>query len=226
MTIKKLLASTTAGVLLFGSLATTSLAASMASNGSFEDGTVANPFTTLTPGATNITDWEVVAGSVDYIGNLWQAAEGDRSIDMTGYSAGSIRQEVPTVVGAKYQLSFAMSGNPDGGPAEKSMDVDTGGVSTNYVYNTATEGTTRADMRWSEESLVFTATAAMTPVTFTSLIAGFYGPALDNVRVEQILPTSKDDCKKGGWEYYGVFKNQGDCVSYVATEGANPPALQ
>jgi hypothetical protein len=39
----------------------------------------------------------------------------------------------------------------------------------------------------------------------------------------QILPTVKDDCKKDGWQYYGIFKNQGDCVSYVATGGTNKP---
>jgi hypothetical protein len=38
------------------------------------------------------------------------------------------------------------------------------------------------------------------------------------------LPTSKDQCKDGGWRTYGVFKNQGDCVSFVATGGNNPPA--
>jgi hypothetical protein len=38
------------------------------------------------------------------------------------------------------------------------------------------------------------------------------------------LPTSKDQCKNGGWKSYGVFKNQGDCVSFVATGGKNPPA--
>jgi hypothetical protein len=38
------------------------------------------------------------------------------------------------------------------------------------------------------------------------------------------LPTSKDQCKNGGWKTFGVFKNQGDCVSYVATRGKNPPA--
>ena len=38
------------------------------------------------------------------------------------------------------------------------------------------------------------------------------------------MPTSKDACKKGGWVGFGVFKNQGDCVSYVATGGKNPPA--
>ena len=38
------------------------------------------------------------------------------------------------------------------------------------------------------------------------------------------LPTSKDQCKNGGWKTYGVFKNQGDCVSFVATGGKNQPA--
>jgi hypothetical protein len=38
------------------------------------------------------------------------------------------------------------------------------------------------------------------------------------------MPTSKDQCKKGGWLAFGVFKNQGDCVSWVATGGKNLPA--
>ena len=37
-------------------------------------------------------------------------------------------------------------------------------------------------------------------------------------------PTSVDQCKKGGWLTYGdMFKNQGDCVSFVVTEGRNAP---
>jgi hypothetical protein len=39
-------------------------------------------------------------------------------------------------------------------------------------------------------------------------------------------PLTKDDCKDGGWQRYSSprFKNQGDCVSYVATGGRNPGA--
>ena len=36
-------------------------------------------------------------------------------------------------------------------------------------------------------------------------------------------PTSKDQCKHDGWQAYGTFKSQGDCVSYVATNGKNAP---
>lgn len=38
------------------------------------------------------------------------------------------------------------------------------------------------------------------------------------------LPTSKDQCKNGGWFVYNTFKNQGECVSYVASGGLKTPA--
>ena len=46
-----------------------------------------------------------------------------------------------------------------------------------------------------------------------------------------LYPTSTDQCKDGGWQNYTdkngtPFKNQGDCVAYVATGGKNPPATQ
>ena len=55
---------------------------------------------------------------------------------------------------------------------------------------------------------------------------------IDNVRFDTVesppppptMPTEKAECKNGGWEEFGVFKNQGDCVSYVATGGRNAPA--
>lgn len=36
------------------------------------------------------------------------------------------------------------------------------------------------------------------------------------------LPTSKEQCKKGGWRAFEIFRNQGDCVSFVAA-GRNAP---
>jgi len=40
---------------------------------------------------------------------------------------------------------------------------------------------------------------------------------------EQIFPATRDECKNDGWERFGIYKNQGDCVSYVATGGENQP---
>ena len=42
-------------------------------------------------------------------------------------------------------------------------------------------------------------------------------------------PTSTAQCKHGGWQGLTdskgtLFKNQGDCVSFVATQGTNPAA--
>ena len=38
------------------------------------------------------------------------------------------------------------------------------------------------------------------------------------------LPTTIAQCLNGGWQTFKVFKNQGDCVSFVATKGKNPPS--
>ena len=38
------------------------------------------------------------------------------------------------------------------------------------------------------------------------------------------MPTSAAQCKNGGWMSYGTtFRNQGDCVSYVASKGKSQP---
>ena len=45
-----------------------------------------------------------------------------------------------------------------------------------------------------------------------------------DLQLQFIGPDGKQTCKKGGWTAYGVFKNQGDCVSYFATGGTNQSA--
>ena len=39
-----------------------------------------------------------------------------------------------------------------------------------------------------------------------------------------VLPADKDGCKNGGYRDFPQFKNQGDCVSFVTTQGKNPPS--
>ena len=85
------------------------------SNGSFELGTdPGGSFITEHVGGTDITDWSVLAENVDYIGGYWQAADGSRSIDLSGYFAnGVISQTINTVAGQTYSLTFDVSANPD-----------------------------------------------------------------------------------------------------------------
>jgi len=60
----------------------------------------------------------------------------------------------------------------------------------------------------------------------------FFTTYLDDASLMvSVLPVVKEDCKKGLWATFtnvntgnGIFKNQGDCVSFVATKGKNQPA--
>jgi hypothetical protein len=61
-----------------------------------------------------------------------------------------------------------------------------------------------------------------------SNIDGYPNPNVDWSATGTATPsvTTKDQCKNNGWKTFGVFKNQGDCVSYVSTGGRNLPAGQ
>jgi hypothetical protein len=72
--------------------------------------------------------------------------------------------------------------------------------------------------------LLFPAPTAA-PTTCPANLSVSLQPALsgDLVVVDaQPLATSKDQCKNGGWRSFPGFKNQGDCVSFVATNGRSP----
>ena len=166
-----------------------SAAAAPFTNGSFELGSV-NPgggWTTLSSGNPAITGWEIFDGTVDYIGGYWQAADGSRSVDLNGNdgSAG-IRQTFDTIAGDTYQIRFALAGNPDGAPLTKSVQLTSGGASQLFSF-TIPPGASHADMGWAYHSLLFTATADSTTLSFLSNTAGVYfGPAIDDVSVTAV----------------------------------------
>ena len=159
--------------------------ANLIQNGSFENGTDPGLFTKLVAvNSTSIDYWTVSAGTIDYIGTYWQAAEGARSIDLVGDGGllGTLSQTFNTTIGSLYTVQFAMAGNPDGGV--KRMKVLAGGESPEFAFDTAGKSTTA--MGWETKSFQFTALAAQTTLSFEALTAGAccYGPALDNVIVE------------------------------------------
>ena len=217
-------------------LAGSALAAGF-TNGSFEDGSwtaTGTGYENLvagTPSASYIPGWTVTAGNIDWIQGFWTSEDGLRSLDLSGYNAGAISQTFDTTVGATYFVSFWLAGNPDAGPAVKTMTVGTdasGSPVTTYTFDTT--GHSDSSMGWTLEGYSFTASAGSTTLTFTSLTDTNAGPALDNVSVTQVATTGAS-CKDGGWEtnlYMDssgntlTFKNQGQCVSYFATSGATP----
>lgn len=183
----------TALALIFG-VASAAQAATIA-NGSFEAGTAPGGFTTLGSGSTAITGWTVGSGTIDYIGSYWQASDGNRSVDLTGGSKGSIFTTITDlIVGTAYRVYFDLSGNPAGQPTTKQLDVTLSNPVTheNYQYNINTAGNSLADMRWVTHVLEFVATSSTSVLTFSAGNGGgngaacCYGPALDNVKIAAV----------------------------------------
>ena len=156
-------------------------------NGSFETGPlITDPigFKTLYGGATDITGWTVIADSIDYIGTYWQSSDGSHNLDLSGRTAGGIKQDLTTVPGMMYLVEFDMAGNPDGSPTIKTLGVSAGSASQTFTFDTS--GTSHGNMGWTTKSWTFVAAAGTTTLAFMSLDQSCYGPALDNVRVNPI----------------------------------------
>ena len=163
-------------------------------NGSFEDTSPVNVFDTLFAGDTDIANWTIDSGTVDFIGAYWEAAEGANSIDMTGGSIGTISQLITGLTsGVKYMITFAMSGNPDKGPGSKFMTVNAGGETGTYEYVVGPLNSL-ATMKWEDFQFFFTAGGTSELLTFAAVTennACCFGPALDNVSIAAVpLPAS------------------------------------
>ncbi len=112
--------------------------------------------------------------------------------------------EAPMVDSGPYNsLNVAV---PDNQSVAVGSDNDVDGVFWNtstgaYYSNPGPAGVFRQDTNWAPNGTIALQVTASEPLV---------GP-----------PTSKDDCKNGGWQSFNnpSFKNQGDCVSYVATGG-------
>jgi choice-of-anchor C domain-containing protein len=216
------------------SMAGSVLSFSGVTNGSFETGTFSSaPWDTLFPGNTNLTGWTIESGSVDWTGSYWPASEGSRSIDLSGNGPGVISQSFATTAGNTYTVNFDLSGNPACGPAAKTLTVSAAGAATDSLtYDILIAGNSLGDMKWVARQYSFVATSSSTALTFTSTTTTSCGPALDNIVVTETVPVPPTlaDCKDAGWLTMidadrNGFKNQGDCVSYFATDGKNPGSV-
>ena len=183
----------------------TAAGAASIANGSFEDGTDPGVFTTVGTGQTNITGWDVLSGSVDYIGSYWQASDGTRSVDLSGNSIGTLGQTVTGLTaGQSYRVTFDVSRNPDGGVNPRTGIFSANGQDFNFAYSDATSN--RADMKWATVSYTFLATGATALISFASDASGgcCYGPALDNVRIDAVPEPASWALMLGGFGLLGA----------------------
>jgi len=218
--MKRLLVAIVVGTLAMGS------AAADVMNGSFESGTpndgASTHWTRLSPGDTSMTGWTVVSGNVDWFSpQVATACKGGRSVDLNGNTNGTISQSLATTPGASYRADFCLAANTNGDPAVKTLDVSaTGNATVSYQFDAT--GHTNVNMGWTRESYSFVATGTTTTLTFastTTVAAGLnaYGPALDDVSVEELVPPNHQGLwwhsppgSESGW---GInFAHQGDII--------------
>jgi choice-of-anchor C domain-containing protein len=174
-------------------------------NGSFEDGTNPGSFTTVGTGSSAITGWDVLAGSVDYIGTYWQASDGVRSVDLSGNAIGTLGQTVTGLTaGQSYQVSFDVSRNPDGGVTPRTGVFKAGAQTFGFSYTDASS--TRANMKWETVSYSFLATGTSALISFSSDASGgcCFGPALDNVSIAAVPEPASWAMMIGGFGLLGA----------------------
>jgi hypothetical protein len=182
-------------------------------------------------GANGVYNSPSSGAGVDAVDNWWGCNTGPNTAGCSG-TLGAVTYD-PWLV-------LAISANPTtvtiGSSSTVTADVtrDSAGNDTSGT-GTIPDGTLIA---FATDYGVLSANAAgtsggKTPVTITSSAPGTSNvtATLDNQTVwttvtftKPPLPATADQCKKGGWQSYGgIFKNQGDCVSFVATHGKNAP---
>jgi len=144
---------------VFGLL--TNANANLIVNGSFETGPDPGKLITLPNGSTDIFGWTVAPDAVDYIGTLWVASDGGRSLDLDNSGGfGGIEQTFQTTPGVDYLVTFDMSGNPYRGfndPPIKRMGVTAAGKSDIFLFDVLVEGNSYVNMEWVTHSWQFTA---------------------------------------------------------------------
>lgn len=168
-----------------------SAGSSLIENGSFEVSAGLNPGGGWTPvggGSAAITGWTTLGGGVDYMGTLWPASDGVHCLDLNNTTFGGVWQSFATVPGSTYTVTFDVSANMFGGPAEKVVEVSAGGESAEFIFDYVAEGATQFDPKWASHEWTFVASGPETTLAFESLSGGVFGPALDNVVVTGLVP--------------------------------------
>ena len=173
-------------------------------NGTFQANSCSVPsgsYVFLGRGNPCISGWTIGDGTTDtgngtiaLVGTLWQApaAGAMLSIDLDGESPGSISQTISTTPGATYSVTFALSGNPSGSSALKTLLVTAPGASTVYTYNTSSAGNTLYNMLYISEAFSFKASGTVSTLSFASEDASSSGggPVIGNIGISVSLPFS------------------------------------
>ncbi|MFJ8751222.1 DUF642 domain-containing protein [Streptomyces sp. NPDC102441] len=158
-------------------------------DGGFETPVVPAPslFSTYLGGQT-AGPWAVGGNSVDLTSDrLWDAAEGNQSLDLNGSTSGSVSQEISTHPLTSYVVSFELAGNPAWAPALKTGELRVDGTPVK-TFSFDVTGHGFRNMGYTRQTAVFTnLLKSSVTLTFVSTSPGLGGPVIDDVRVRSCL---------------------------------------
>jgi choice-of-anchor C domain-containing protein len=169
------------------------VSANLVKNGGFENSDQLQSWGGLSvPQAGSLYDWNLLNGDLEVIGNgYWVPESGSKSIDLSGLSHGTISQDLSTISGQRYTLTFAMSGNPDSGEPTHIRIVNVyWGDDPARQYSFDTSGISYQNMKWEPISILnLEATSSSTMIKFEDVSPTYYGSvgaALDDIVVEPV----------------------------------------
>ncbi|MBZ4331737.1 DUF642 domain-containing protein [Corallococcus sp. AS-1-12] len=148
----------------------------VATNGSFENNVIGNfNYVVLNAGSTALPGWTITAG-IKVMKNTYKTPQnGAQTIDLNGLGAGSLYQDVPTVVGAGYTVTFYVSNSPACATVSRSATINYGPSSASF---------SNASASWGLRTYVFNATSTTSRIQLTSTSGGVgCGLAIDNLQV-------------------------------------------
>jgi len=163
------------------------VSANLVEDGGFESPVVQSQEYDPIVAGGNLEAWSVDGGAVDLISSrFWQPARGKQSLDLDGScGVGSISQQLRTIAGQDYQLCFALTGNPGGPPAIKSLEIWWGDQRVDSLTVDVSFSTFKR-MGWTYVHYRVTASADSVVLSFRSTTPGCYGPVLDDVKVQKM----------------------------------------
>jgi hypothetical protein len=157
----------------------------------------------------------------------------DAPVTVTGRKYMSGRAPVPAPQFGTHPGNYGFCADFDGSPAPPVYSPNTPAItgfvrgvdasSLEYVASihsaagfSRDQGASRANVR--NTYVEFTGFPGSNGGRVDQFVEGF----LSDYSEAQTL--TMQDCKKESWQFFEVFRNQGDCVSFLATMGRNEPA--